>query len=372
MEMEQDLAVTGGRDNSRKAYFREFKKVLTEADVILEVLDARDPIGCRTTHIERMIMDSGIQKRIILVLNKIDLVPRDVADKWIKYLRREYPTIGFKSSTQKQRSNIGQSSIHVKKADNDLLGSNEAVGAESLIKLLKNYSRSSNLKTSLTVGVIGYPNVGKSSLINSLRRAKVCGVGSTPGFTKVAQEVHLDSNLKLLDCPGIVFDLPSSSKRVDYGDVLLRNCIKVELLSDPIAPVQHLLTKCKPQTMMNHYSLPPFADVTQFLIELARARGKIKRGGLPDLESAARLVLNDWNTGKIAYYTLPPTESKQEVAQNTAIVDGWSREFNLAEFDQAQILENAPTTLAKGTLVMNTSLDASNADGDFLNTMEEE
>lgn len=66
-----DAAATGQKDNSRKAYFREFRKVLEHADVVLEVLDARDPLGCRTRHVERMIMDSGLNKKVILVLNKI-------------------------------------------------------------------------------------------------------------------------------------------------------------------------------------------------------------------------------------------------------------------------------------------------------------
>lgn len=66
-----DSAAVGGKDNSRKAYYREFRKVLENADVILEVLDARDPLGCRTKQIERLIMDAGTDKRIILVLNKI-------------------------------------------------------------------------------------------------------------------------------------------------------------------------------------------------------------------------------------------------------------------------------------------------------------
>lgn len=67
----KDAALTGEKDNSRKAYFREFKKVLENADVVLEILDARDPLGTRTRHVEEMIMDSGLNKKIILVLNKI-------------------------------------------------------------------------------------------------------------------------------------------------------------------------------------------------------------------------------------------------------------------------------------------------------------
>jgi ribosome biogenesis GTPase A len=67
----KDAAVTGQKDNSKKAYYREFRKVLENADVILEVLDARDPLGTRTRSVERMVMDSGLDKKIILVLNKI-------------------------------------------------------------------------------------------------------------------------------------------------------------------------------------------------------------------------------------------------------------------------------------------------------------
>ncbi|CAN0558971.1 unnamed protein product [Ectocarpus sp. 12 AP-2014] len=62
--------------------------------------------------------------------------------------------------------------------------------------VLKNYCRSLNLKTAITVGVIGYPNVGKSSLINSLKRSKAVGVSATPGFTKSMQEINLDKTVR--------------------------------------------------------------------------------------------------------------------------------------------------------------------------------
>src|SRR6266498_3734083 len=131
----------------------------------------------------------------------IDLVPRENITQWLIYLRKEFPTIAFKSSTQLQRKNLGHASSSVSTASNNIIqNSNECLGADKLIALLKNYSRSLNIKTSITVGVIGFPNVGKSSVINSLKRSKVCGVGATPGLTKSAQEIHLDKNIKLLDC----------------------------------------------------------------------------------------------------------------------------------------------------------------------------
>jgi nuclear GTP-binding protein len=219
-------------DNSKKSYFKEFRKVVEEADVILEILDARDPLGCRTKHIEELLLNS--QKRIILILNKVDLVPRENVQEWLKYLRNEFPTIAFKASTQNQRSNLKISKIDIDIANESLLASSECLGADSLLKLLKNYTRNHKLKTSITVGVVGYPNVGKSSVINSLKRAKVCNVGSTPGLTKSSQLIHLDKNIKLLDCPGIVFSKPKNED--DEASVLLRNCIKVELIQDPVTP----------------------------------------------------------------------------------------------------------------------------------------
>lgn len=87
------------------------------------------------------------------------------------------------------------------------------------------------LKTSITVGIVGLPNVGKSSLINSLKHTRAVNVGATPGVTKVTQEIHLDKHVKLIDSPGIVF------ASLDNDDAaVLRNCMKIEKLEDPIAP----------------------------------------------------------------------------------------------------------------------------------------
>ncbi|KAL1914942.1 uncharacterized protein VTP21DRAFT_7858 [Calcarisporiella thermophila] len=340
----EEAAATGKKDNSRKAYFREFKKVLEGADVILEILDARDPLGTRTKQVERMIMDSGVSKRIILVLNKIDLVPRENVEQWLKYLRNEYPTVAFKASTQTQRYNLGQRSGSAL-APTAALNSSESLGADALIQLLKNYSRSANMKSSISVGVLGFPNVGKSSVINSLKRARVCGVGATPGFTKVAQEVHLDRNIKLLDCPGIVFSTGEDGETA--AEVLLRNCVKVELLEDPIAPVGVILSRCNKEQLKLMYKVPDFDTTEQFLALLAQRRGKLKPGGIPDLTLAGRQVLNDWNSGRIKYYTIPPAVKGHIGAE---VVQAWSTEFELSEADR--ILEGVKSQKEFDELMM--------------------
>jgi nuclear GTP-binding protein len=99
------------------------KQVVDASDIIIEVLDARDPLGCRCSQVEEAVLTSGRNKKLILLLNKIgmihvnsivesfliillDLIPRNNLNQWLKYLRNEFPTIAFRSSTQNQRDRL--------------------------------------------------------------------------------------------------------------------------------------------------------------------------------------------------------------------------------------------------------------------------
>ncbi|KAL5193942.1 Guanine nucleotide-binding protein-like NSN1 [Glycine soja] len=307
-----DFATVGKtRDSSDRAFYKDLVKVIEASDVLLEVLDARDPLGTRCVDIEKMVMKSGPDKRLVLLLNKIDLVPKEALEKWLKYLREELPTVAFKCSTQQQRSNLS-----------------DCLGADTLLKLLKNYSRSHEIKKSITVGLIGLPNVGKSSLINSLKRSHVVNVGSTPGLTRSMQEVQLDKNVKLLDCPGVVM---LKSQEYD-ASVALKNCKRIEKLDDPISPVKEIFKLCHPEQLVTHYKIGTFkfGDVDDFLLKIATVRGKLKKGGIVDINAAARIVLHDWNEGKIIYYTIPPNRDQGEPAE-VKIVSEFSKEFNIDE-----------------------------------------
>lgn len=98
------------KEQSLKSFYKEFKKVIEAADVLIEVLDARDPMGSRCPQVEDMIINSGKNKKLVLLLNKIDLVPKENLQAWLKYLRGSYPTVAFKASTQNQNERLVSSS----------------------------------------------------------------------------------------------------------------------------------------------------------------------------------------------------------------------------------------------------------------------
>jgi nuclear GTP-binding protein len=205
------------------------------------------------------------------------------------------------------------------------------------LQLLKNYSRTLNMKKHITVGIIGYPNTGKSSLINSMKRSKAVAVGATPGLTKALQEVKLDKLISLIDSPGVMFD---SARQNDPDELLLRNCLRVEQLQDPISAVYAVVRRCTETALREAYDIPPFHDADEFIALVAVKRGKLGRGGVPDLESAARTIIKDWNEGKIRYFSMPPQDeptasaasassSSGSRAGDVEILSEFSREFDL-------------------------------------------
>lgn len=94
--------------------------------------------------------------------------------------------------------------------------------------------------------LLGYPNVGKSSVINSLKRRRACQTGATPGVTRKLQEVELDKHIRLIDSPGVVL---ASREQFDPVEVALKNALCVEALSDPISPVIAILRRCTVDTV---------------------------------------------------------------------------------------------------------------------------
>lgn len=353
-DIEYDVSDTEDRsdaDKSRRAYDKIFKTVVDASDVVLYVLDARDPELTRSRKVEQAVLQAG-GKRLILILNKVDLVPTPVLTQWLNFLKLSFPTVPVKASPGAAGSSTYNKNLSC------------AVTGNALLKALKSYAAKSNLKRAIVVGVIGYPNVGKSSIINSLTsrhgNLKACPVGNMAGVTTTMREVKVDNKLKILDSPGIVFpDEISSKKIVLEAKLALMSAIPPKSIRDPVSVVELLLKRLAKDTQMadalkEYYQVPslPSSDVKeftkQFLIHVARSRGRLNRGGVPNVESAALSVLNDWRDGRITGWVLPNASKAQDteitdgpksalrgekepakVESNTTIVAQWAAEFDL-------------------------------------------
>lgn len=151
--------------------------------------------------------------------------------------------------------------------------------------------------------MVGYPNTGKSSIINTLRKKKVCVVAPIAGETKVWQYITLMKRIYMIDCPGIV---PPNQNDTDE-DLLLRGSVRVENVEYPAQYIPTVLKRVQPKYLQRTYELKePVSDAVTFLEILCRKGGRLLKGGEADIEGAAKMVLNDWIRGKLPWFTPPP------------------------------------------------------------------
>ncbi|KAG8232428.1 hypothetical protein J437_LFUL012859 [Ladona fulva] len=271
-----------GAGQSRRIW-NELHKVIDSSDVLLQVLDARDPLGTRSKHLENFLRDEKPHKHLIFVLNKVDLVPNWVTQRWVAILSAEYPTIAFHASLT------------------------HPFGKGALIDLLRQFARLHADKKQISIGLVGYPNTGKSSIVNTLRSKKVCNVAPIAGETKVWQYVTLMRRIYLIDCPGVV---PPSPDETDT-DKVLRGVVRVELVPDPEDHIPTALSRLNSLHLARTYGLSEDVDwkngdPQEFLEALARRFGKLLKGGEPDIKTTSKIVLNDWQRGKLPFYVPPP------------------------------------------------------------------
>ncbi|MEE6501548.1 hypothetical protein FKM82_004239 [Ascaphus truei] len=284
-------------DNSRKSLCCEVNKVIEASDVVMEVLDARDPLGSRCVQAEQAVLQFP-NKKLLLVLNKIDLVPKENLEKWLQNLKKELPTIAFKCSTQVQEKNLQETKAKVKPGCIDVTRGTLCLGADALLKILHSLCPSQN--EVIKVGLIGFPNVGKSSLINSLKQIRICNVGALRGTTKKLQEVNIDKQIKMFDGPGLIVS-PNNPTIA----VALRRTSESE--DDDILNAANIILKhSNKQQIMLQYNIADFRNSLEFLTLLAHKRGMLKKGGLADAECAAKLLLNDWMGARLSYHSQPP------------------------------------------------------------------
>jgi nuclear GTP-binding protein len=269
-----------------KRIWGELYKVIDSSDVVIQVLDARDPQGTRCRHLEKHLRENCKHKHLILLLNKCDLIPSWATKGWLHVLSREFPTLAFHASVT------------------------NPFGKGSLLSLLRQLARLKSDKQAISVGFVGYPNVGKSSVINTLRTKLVCKVAPIPGETKVWQYITLTKRIFLIDCPGVVYHSTDSET-----DIVLKGVVRVGNLEDATEHIGEVLSRVKKDYLTQAYRVHNWVDDNDFLTQLCRITGKLLKGGEPDLKTAAKMVLHDWVRGRIPFFIPPPQAEKPKVEE---------------------------------------------------------
>ncbi|XP_042649451.1 nucleolar GTP-binding protein 2 isoform X1 [Tyto alba] len=295
---------TGVRDEAQEEIYKkgqsrriwgELYKVIDSSDVVVQVLDARDPMGTRSPHVESYLKKEKHWKHLIFVLNKCDLVPTWATKRWVAVLSQEYPTLAFHASLT------------------------NPFGKGAFIQLLRQFGKLHSDKKQISVGFIGYPNVGKSSVINTLRSKKVCNVAPIAGETKVWQYITLMRRIFLIDCPGVVY--PSGDTETD---IVLKGVVQVEKIKSPEDHISAVLQRAKPEYIRKTYKIDSWKDAEEFLEKLAARTGKLLKGGEPDMQTVSKMVLNDWQRGRIPFFVKPPNAETgpQPPALEVAVTSG--------------------------------------------------
>ncbi|XP_077073302.1 nucleolar GTP-binding protein 2 [Siphateles boraxobius] len=328
-EKDRDLVFedSGVKDEAREEIFKkgqskriwgELYKVIDSSDVVIQVLDARDPMGTRSQSIESYLKKEKPWKHLIFVLNKCDLIPTWVTKRWVAVLSQEHPTLAFHASLT------------------------NSFGKGSLIQLLRQFGKLHSDKKQISVGFIGYPNVGKSSVINTLRSKKVCNVAPLAGETKVWQYITLMRRLFLIDCPGVVY--PSDDSETD---IVLKGVVQVEKIRTPEDHIGAVLERAKAEYIQKTYRIPSWSSAEDFLEKLAFRTGKLLKGGEPDLSTVSKMVLNDWQRGRIPFFVKPPGAEMDEEYKAKLMLEMSEMETEKEELEnrlEAQDVEGASSS----------------------------
>eukprot|EP00039_Didymoeca_costata_P017465 m.324168 g.324168 ORF g.324168 m.324168 type:complete len:593 (-) comp16540_c10_seq22:153-1931(-) len=345
-------------------FWRQLWRVTERSDVLVQIVDARNPLLFWCQDLEAYVKELSADKSTLLLLNKADLVPSETRKQWAEYFDTLGVRYAFFSALESDEAAIAEqlrANLSITPADPpaDLLPDDaptsdepptlddaptadetpttdnaptvdEASTAEtseswqvhsctSLLDLLHKYSLEVLQKMGVedrqpTVGMVGYPNVGKSSTVNALCLVKKVPVSSTPGRTRHFQTILL-GNMTLCDCPGLVFPNFANTK----AEMVCNGILPIDQLTDCIPPMTYVCRTIPRKEIERVYGIdiikpaqgdphPNRAPTAYELIDaFGTARGMMNGRGMADGPRCARIILKDFVAGaKLCYCASPP------------------------------------------------------------------
>lgn len=252
-------------------------------DIVIELIDARIPFSSKNPDIDELAKN----KYRLILLNKVDLADERITDKWEAYYKEK----GFFVLKINARSGAGMKSIN-------------NVVMEACKEKLERDRKRGIINRPIRAMIVGIPNVGKSTFINSYAKKSCTKVGNKPGVTKGKQWIKLGKNIELLDTPGILwpkFDDENVGMRLAYIGSINDEILSISDLAYELTKFLHL-SYCN--TLAQRYNIEEDDDNTATLSKIAVRRQCIKKGGEPDLMKASYLLLDDFRSGKLGRISL--------------------------------------------------------------------
>lgn len=269
----------GHMTKAKRAMQEDIKLV----DLVIELADARVPDSSRNPDIDEL----GRNKARLILLNKADLADPKYTDQWTARLKEK----GCFVLPVNARNNSGLKAVH-------------AVIQEACREKIERDRRRGILNRPVRAMVVGIPNVGKSTFINSFAGKAAAKTGNKPGVTKGNQWIRLNKNVELLDTPGILWP-KFEDQRVGLHLAWIGS-IKDEILNaeELAAELISYLAENYPGAIAQRYGVEELEDSFQTLAEVARARGCLLKGNEEDTNKAAGFVLDDFRSGRLGRITL--------------------------------------------------------------------
>lgn len=265
-------------------------------DIVVELLDARIPLASQNPDIEKLIQG----KAKLVVLNKSDLSNEVANKKWVQYFEKKgVPTVLVDSNSGK---GVGEAIRKI-----------EAIYQENEEK----FANKGRIGKSIRVMILGIPNVGKSSLINRMTKRNSAQVGNKPGVTRQKQWVRISNNIELLDTPGVLwpkFESEEVGLKLAYTGTIKDDILQT--IEIGFSLLKYLICEYK-ANLIERYGLDEIqlehilnGDMEEnekaliIMNEIGRKRGALMSGGVIDQEKVAKIILDDFRSGKLGRITL--------------------------------------------------------------------
>lgn len=276
-------------------HMKKTKDLLQEniklVNIIIEVVDARIPIASKNPDFDILFKD----KKRLIVLNKYDLADPNMNKLWEEYYKKKGWSVVLYNATNNK----------------ELRKLNNAI-ADATSEIIERYKKRGLLNKTVKAMIVGIPNVGKSTLINSLAKKKSTKTGNMPGVTKGKQWIHLAGNIDLLDTPGILwpkFEDEKSALNLAFTGAIKDEVLVLEEIS--LKFIEKMIELKKIEAILEKYNIERGEKPLDILDNIAIKKGFLINNEI-DYLRVANLLLNDFRNGRLGNITLEAVKEQLE------------------------------------------------------------